>query len=102
MRKLSIVRLSEVERASLHTLIGQGVAPASKLAHARILLKANQGEAGPGWTDGAIVAALEVNPSTVARVRQEYVRAGWGPHWTVSLPRTGSTGTNWTASRKRI
>jgi Homeodomain-like domain len=32
-------------------------------------LKANQGQAGPGWTDAAIGAALEVNPATVARVR---------------------------------
>lgn len=76
MRKLSIVKLSEAERAHLHTLIGQGVAPACTLTHARILLKANQGEAGPGWTDAAIATALEVHPTTVARVRQEYVRAG--------------------------
>lgn len=76
MRKLSIVKLPEPERAQLHTLIGQGVAPARTLAHARILLKANQGEAGPGWTDAAIATALEVHPTTVARVRQEYVQAG--------------------------
>ena len=53
-----------------------GVAPASALTHARILLKANQGEAGPGWTDAAIGAALEVSPATVARVRRRYVAAG--------------------------
>ena len=53
-----------------------GVAPASALTHARILLKANQGEAGPGWTDAATAAAMEVNPATVARVRQQYVTAG--------------------------
>ncbi len=76
MRKRHTVRLSEEERARLHTLIGQGVAPARALAHARILLKANQGEAGPGWTDAAIGAALEVNPATVARVRMKYVAAG--------------------------
>jgi hypothetical protein len=46
------------------------------LTHARILLKANQGEAGPSWTDAAIGAALEVNPATVARVRMRYVAAG--------------------------
>jgi Homeodomain-like domain len=46
------------------------------LTHARILLKANQGEAGPGWTDAAIAVAVEVNPATVARVRQQYVTAG--------------------------
>jgi hypothetical protein len=57
-------------------MIGRGVAPASALTHARILLKANQGEAGPSWTDAAIGAALEVNPATVARVRMRYVAAG--------------------------
>jgi Homeodomain-like domain len=76
VRKRHIVVLSEEERARLHTLIGQGVAPASALTHARVLLKANQGEAGPGWTDAAIGAALEVNPATVARVRMRYVAAG--------------------------
>ena len=76
MRKRYTVMLSEEERARLHTLIGRGVAPASALTHARILLKANQGEAGPGWTDAAIAVALEVNPATVARIRQQYVTAG--------------------------
>ena len=76
MRKRHIVVLSEAERARLHTLIGRGVAPASALTHARILLRANQGEAGPSWTDAAIGAALEVNPATVARIRRKYVAAG--------------------------
>ena len=76
MRKRAIVVLSEQERARLHTMIGRGIAPASALTHARILLKANQGEAGPSWTDAAIGAALEVNPATVARVRMRYVAAG--------------------------
>jgi hypothetical protein len=76
VRKRHTVRLSEEERAQLRTLIGQGVAPARALTHARILLKANQGEAGPGWTDAAIGAALEVNPATAARVRMRYVAEG--------------------------
>jgi hypothetical protein len=76
MRKQHIVVLSEAERARLHTLIGQGTAPARALTHARILLKANQGEAGPGWTDRVIAAALEVHHTTVARVRQQYATAG--------------------------
>jgi len=76
MRKRHTVRLSEGERARLHTLIGQGTGPARALTHARILLKASQGQAGPGWTDAAIGAALEVNPATVARVRMKYVAAG--------------------------
>ena len=76
MRKQHVVALSEQERARLHTLVGQGTAPARVLTHARILLKANQGQAGPSWTDAAIGAALEVNPATVARVRMRYVAAG--------------------------
>ena len=76
MRKRHTVRLSEGERAGLRTLIGQGTGPARALTHARILLKASQGEAGPGWTDAAIAAALEVSPATVARVRMRYVAEG--------------------------
>ena len=76
MRKQHVVVLSEEERARLHTLIGQGTAPARALIHARILLKANQGEAGPGWTDRVIAAALEVHHTTVARVRQQYATGG--------------------------
>jgi hypothetical protein len=75
MRKQYVVRLPEGERAQLHTLVGSGTAAARTLTHARILLKANRGEAGPGWTDGAIAAALDVDPTTVARVRKAYVTA---------------------------
>jgi len=76
MRKQYVVRVSEEERAWLLTMIGRGAAPARAQTHARILLKANQGEAGPGWTDGAISTALEVDPTTVARVRKLYVTEG--------------------------
>ena len=76
MQKRYRVELTEAERARLHTLVGSGTAPARLLAHARILLKANQGEGGPGWTDAAIAGALEVDPSTVFRVRQRHATAG--------------------------
>ena len=75
-KKQYLAALSEAERAQLHTLVGRGVAPARTLTHARILLKANRGEGGPGWTDQAIAEALEVGRSTVARVRQAYATAG--------------------------
>lgn len=75
-RPAYVVHLAEEERAALHTLIGCGTAPARTLTHARILLKANRGEAGPGWTDAAIAIALEVGLATVARVRQAYVTEG--------------------------
>jgi len=76
MRKQHVVVLSEEERARLRTLIGQGTAPARALTHARVLLKANQGEAGPAGADRAIAAALEVHHTTVARVRREYATGG--------------------------
>ena len=76
MKSKYAVHLTEAERARLRTLIGQGTAPARQLTRARILLKANQGEGGRGWTDGAIAGAVEVHPATVARVRREYVTAG--------------------------
>ena len=70
------VALTEAERAQLRTLVGSGIAPARSLTRARILLKANQGEGGAGWTDAAIAGALEVHPATVARVRRQFVEAG--------------------------
>jgi hypothetical protein len=76
MRKQYVVRLSEEERASLRTLISRGDAPARVQTHARILLKANQGEGGPGWTDDAVSTSLEVDRTTVARIRKLYVTEG--------------------------
>jgi hypothetical protein len=76
MRKQYVVRLPEEERAQLLTMIGRGTAPARAQTHARILLQAHRGEAGPEWTDGAISTALEVDPTTVARVRKLYVTEG--------------------------
>jgi hypothetical protein len=70
------VCLSEAERARLRTLVGCGPAAARQLAHARILLKADRGDGGPGWNDAAIARALEVCTRTVARARQQYVAEG--------------------------
>jgi hypothetical protein len=76
MRMKYAVKLAEAERARLRTLVGSGTAAARTLTHARILLKANRGEGGPGWPDAAIAAALEVHPATVGRVRRTYAEAG--------------------------
>lgn len=68
--------LTEDERAYLHELVGSGIAPARKLTRARLLLKADHSDAGPGWSDAAIAGALDVNPSTVLRVRRQVVGQG--------------------------
>src|SRR5260221_5972503 len=74
--KKYIVKLTQEERAELHQLIAQGHAPARKLTHARILLKADSGQEGPGWIDQAISEALEVGTATIERVRERFVEEG--------------------------
>lgn len=76
MHKKYVVTLSPEERESLHRLIVAGTGPARKLAHARILLKADQGPGGPAWSDAEIVEALETSQPTVSRIRRRYVEAG--------------------------
>ena len=73
MAKKYRVTLTPDERTMLSTLINAGAAPARTLTHARILLKADQAEGGPAWTDEAIRDALDVGLSTIARVRERFV-----------------------------
>ncbi len=70
------VVLTEDQRAELRGLVGSGAAPARMQTRARILLKADHGEGGPGWADAAIAGALDVDPSTVQRVRRRFVSDG--------------------------
>jgi hypothetical protein len=70
------VVLTAEQRAELRGLIGSGTAPARLLTRARLLLKADQGEGGPGWADAAIAGALDVHPGTVQRVRRQFVTEG--------------------------
>ncbi len=70
------VFLDDQQRAELRTLVGSGVAPARMLARARVLLKADHGEGGPGWADAAIAGALDLHPSTVQRIRRRFVAEG--------------------------
>jgi transposase len=70
------VFLDDEQRASLRTVVGSGTAPARMGTRARVLLKADHGEGGPGWSDAAIAGALDVHPSTVQRVRRQFVVEG--------------------------
>lgn len=71
-----IVRLTREERATLELLVGDRRAAAEKRLRARMLLKADVGVGGPGWTDEKIVEAFEVGLSTVHRLRQRLVEDG--------------------------
>ena len=77
-RRKNPVILSEDDRGSLEGMIACGHAPARRLTHARILLKADEGENAPGeaWPDTKIAHALEISRSTVSRVRERFVAEG--------------------------
>ena len=74
--KKYIVTLTAEERQDLLDLIAAGKAAAQKLAHARILLKADAADGGPAWPDRRIAEALEVSDATIERVRQRFVEQG--------------------------
>jgi transposase len=70
------VTLTPDERQQLQEMIAAGKAAAKKLAHARILLKADASEGRPTWSDSTIAEAVEVSADTVARVRERFVDQG--------------------------
>ena len=76
MQKHYHVTLSPEERNELEQMISAGKAAARKLARARVLLKADEAEGGPGWSDERIAEALDVGLSTVWRVRRRFVEQG--------------------------
>ncbi len=75
MKKYNVTLTAE-ERQGLHDLIAAGKAAAMKLAHARVLLKADAADGGPAWPDGRIAEAVEVSVPTIERVRQRFVEQG--------------------------
>lgn len=76
MEKRYVVTLTEDERTELSVLISSGKGAARKLAHARVLLKADAAEGGPDWSDPTIGEALDVGLSTIARIRRRFVEDG--------------------------
>jgi transposase len=73
VRKKYIVSLTDEEREELEQLTTTGKAPAYKMNHARILLKADTNQAEGGWTDEAISQALDISVVTIERVRRRFV-----------------------------
>jgi transposase len=71
MNKKYIVKLSSTERKQLKEIIAKGKAPAYKIKHANILLKAEA-----GWSDEKIAQAFDCNVNTPRNVRQRLVEQG--------------------------
>ena len=74
MKKYKVTLTAE-ECQQLADLIAAGKAAAQKLAHARVLLKADAAN-GPAWPDARIAEAVEVSIATVERIRQRFVEQG--------------------------
>jgi hypothetical protein len=74
--KKFVVKLSVEERERPDKVISKGKASAKAILKARILLKADQPEAGESWPDEKICEALDTNISMVTRVRATLVNDG--------------------------
>jgi hypothetical protein len=74
--KKYVVRLTAEERERLEALRSKGSIPARRLMKALILLKADISDAGEGWSDSEIIAALDTNKAMVYSVRKQLVEEG--------------------------
>jgi hypothetical protein len=75
--KKYLVKLSAQERERLDGLIASGKRSAQLITKARILLKADTSDAGDGWTDREIAAALDTSVNTVGSARRQLVEEGF-------------------------
>jgi len=73
-----VIRVPASDRRQLQRLVSSGRHPARVLTRARIRLRADAGDGGPGWEDAQIAEALECGDRTVARVRRRYAEGGLG------------------------
>lgn len=70
------VELSEDDRSHLLERLGRGERPAAEQTRVRVLLKVDEGEGGPAWTDARTAEALEVAKGTVAGIRKRFSERG--------------------------
>lgn len=71
------VSLTPEERNQLEKTTSSGRGPARTYTRAHILLKADQSNEGPAWSDEKIAEAFDVTVLTVQRVRQQLVEEGF-------------------------
>jgi transposase len=71
-----VVRLSNEERGQLENLVARGRVAKATRQRAQVLLRADQGQEGPGAVDAAIADLVGVSLSTVHRIRQQFVEEG--------------------------
>ena len=81
------VRLTAEERKELDGQVNTGTGSARRLRRARILLMADEAQAGGGWCDAEIAKALGAHQRTVERVRERCVTVGIEAALTHTRPR---------------
>jgi transposase len=72
-----VVRLAEEERGRLQEMVDRGNGSKTIRNRAQILLKADEGEHGPGWPDTKVAEAFGVGVRTVERTRRQLVTEGF-------------------------
>jgi transposase len=76
MKKKYHLHLTNNEREHLFEVIGRGSCPARKQTRARLLLKLDEGQEGPAWSDAQAAEAMEVCEATAARMRRQFGKEG--------------------------
>ena len=76
-QKKFVVDLTDQERQTCQDVVKKLKGTSQKVKRANILLKADQGENGPGWTDAKIAEALDCRTKTVENVRKRFVEDGF-------------------------
>ena len=71
-----VVELTSKERQQLEGLVQKGRVAGYKIRHAQMLLKADEGEQGPGWPDTQVAQAFGAHVTTVERLRKRLVEEG--------------------------
>lgn len=72
-----VVRLTDDERSELQAMVDEGRGSKSVRQRARVLLKVDESQSGPGWTDERAAEFAEVSVRTVERVRKRLVEEGF-------------------------
>jgi len=76
MAKRYRVTLTQQERGELEQMIRRGKSGAQKLAHARVLLLADESDKAAARTDQQVSQALNLSTRTIERVRERFVEQG--------------------------
>ena len=70
------IELSQEQRQELEDIVRKGSSPARKIQHAQVLLKSENAEQGPSWSDEQIRAAFGVSVATIWRIRRRFLDQG--------------------------